>query len=81
MGILTKVKVAVARRKLNSMDIIGTDSLEKLIHSRFLADFKKSQELRDMIGKILLMRSLPRRLTHISSITAIIIKRSMKRLA
>lgn len=51
MGILTKVKVAVARRKLNSMDIIGTDSLEKLIHSRFLADFKKSQELRDMVGK------------------------------
>ena len=51
MGILTKVKIAVARRKLSSKNIIGTDSLEQLIHARFLADFKKSQELRDMVGK------------------------------
>ncbi len=51
MGVLTKLKVKIARRKLNSMNIVGTDSLEKLIHSRFEADFKKSPELRAMVGK------------------------------
>lgn len=51
MGIFDKVKVAVARRKLNSRNIIGTDSLEQLIHSRLASDFKSSKELRAAIGR------------------------------